>query len=248
MKLLNSFMCSLLACALSLSPVCVLAHQSDKESSQHHHNEQTTFSAEIAKIILNEALNTQRVFVTAPGLPSKLHDMALIAEDPDAKENAHKKYHPAEREGWKRMLAYGEALEHKGVLKITHGTFFDDDFYDRRFKFTGVLMEFKPEMKEYIAVTPLDGRVLMRVGYSGVKNIDKMEKLSGKDERYKVEFTTALSKISPWYDDDVAKFAQVSSLLGGKESTVIKVENGKAFIDDEAFFISLKKPVTDFSK
>ncbi len=201
---------------------------------------------EAAAALLNEALNKQRVFVTAPGLPSKLHEMALAAEDPDAPENAQKKYHPAERNGWKNMIAYGEALEKQGVLKIKHGTFFEDDFYNRRFKYTGVLMELKPEMKPYVAVTPVDGRVLLRVGYSGVGRIEGIEKIDA--EHYKVKFTTALCRISPWHNAEVDKFTKASSLLGGEESVVVKVKGGKAYIDDEDFLISLKNPVTDFKK
>ncbi len=194
--------------------------------------------------LLNGALNKQRIYVTAPGFPSKLHEMALVAEDPDAEENKSKQYHPAEKAGWLSMIAYGEALEKAGALKITHGSFFDDDFYNRRFKFTGVLMEFTGDMKDYVAVTSQDGRVLLRVGVAGVGEISSLKKLS--DTSYEVSFTTALANRSPWFTDEVELHTKISSLLGGLEKCTLALKNGTYVIDDEAFLNTLKKPVVDF--
>lgn len=194
--------------------------------------------------LLNDALNKQKIYVTAPGFPSKLHEMALVAEDPDAEENKSKQYHPAEKAGWLSMIAYGEALEKAGALKITHGSFFDDDFYNRRFKFTGVLMEFTGDMKDYVAVTSQDGRVLLRVGVAGVGVISSLKKLS--DTSYEVSFTTALANRSPWFTDEVEQHTKISSLLGGLEKCTLALKNGTYVIDDEAFLNTLKKPVVDF--
>ena len=204
--------------------------------------------AEKAQIsaLLNDALNKQKIYVTAPGFPSKLHEMALVAEDPDAEENKSKQYHPAEKAGWLSMIAYGEALERAGALKITHGSFFDDDFYNRRFKFTGVLMEFTADMKDYVAVTSQDGRVLLRVGVAGVGEISSLKKLS--DTSYEVSFTTALANRSPWFTGEVEQYTKISSLLGGLEKCTLTLKNGSYVIDDEAFLNTLKKPVVDFKK
>ncbi len=196
--------------------------------------------------VLNEALNKQKIYVTAPGFPSKLHELALVAEDPNADENKSKQYHPAEKAGWLSMIAFGEALEQAGVLKITHGTFFDDDFYNRRFKFTGVLMEFTEHMQDYVAVTSQDGRVLLRVGVVGVGEISDLKKLS--DNSYEASFTTALANRSPWFNDKVETHTKISSLLGGLEKCKLALKDGSFIIDDEAFLKTLSKPVVDFKK
>ncbi len=196
--------------------------------------------------LLNEALNKQKIYVTAPGIPSKLHEMALVAEDPNADENKDKKYHPAEKAGWLSMISYGEALEQAGVLKITHGSFFEDDFYNRRFKFTGVLMEFASNMKDYVAVTSQDGRVLLRVGVVGVGELSSLKRLS--DASYEISFTTALANRSPWFTDAVEQHTKISSLLGGLEKCRLALKDGSFAIDDEAFIKTLSKPVVDFKK
>ncbi len=228
-KLLNKFavLGVLTLCGIS----SVTAHEKDIDT------------AKIAQV-LDAALSTQKVYVTAPGLPSKLHELALVAEDPDAKENQSKKYHPAEKAGWKHMIEYGTALQKAGVLNIKHGTFFEDDFYNRRFKFTGVLMEFKPEMTSYVAVTPKDGRVLLRVGTSGLDKILSCTKT--EEHTIEVSFVTALKQRSPWFTDEVASFTKISSLLGGRENVRFKEHDGKFEIADDEFEKSLSQPVTHF--
>ncbi len=226
-NLLNVFAVFFILCATN----AVSAHEKDINTEQ------------IAQL-LDSALSLQKVYVTAPGLPSKLHEFALVAEDPDAKENQTKKYHPAEKAGWKHMIEYGVALQKAGALNIKHGTFFEDDFYNRRFKFTGVLMEFKTEMKDYVAVTPKDGRVLLRVGTSGLDRIISCTRQG--DHMLEVSFVTALKQRSPWFTDEVASFTKISSLLGGNEKVMLKEHDGRYEIADDEFQQSLSQPVTDF--
>jgi hypothetical protein len=192
---------------------------------------------------LNAALNTQKVYVTAPGFPSKMHDLALCLEDPEAKENASKQYHPAARQGWKRMIAFGRALEKGGWVRLKQGTFFDRDLYNRPFKFTGYLMSVEPKLKDYVAVVPYDGRVLLRAGVSAVDKV-----VSVRDEgggKVTATFTTKLGSPSPWLDGGTEKYASPRALLGGRESVAMECGKDKCSVSDQAFLDGLKKPLTD---
>lgn len=200
---------------------------------------------EAAKLI-NSYLNTQSVMISAPGIPSKLHEMSLCAEDPENPENAKKNYHPAEKAGWLRMIAFGRALEKEGFLTLEQGSFFEDDFYNRRFKFTGYLMHVQNEMNSYVAVMPQQGRVLLKVGHVGVGQIVSVKALHAEDKKAQVSYTTVLIDRAPWFTQDVEQFTAVSSMLGGKEQVSLTFKDGKWLIDDPVFLATVKNPVADF--
>lgn len=192
---------------------------------------------------LDAALNSQKVYVTAPGFPSKLHDMALCIEDPDAKENLSKQYHPAARRGWQRMAAFARALEKGGWVKLEQGTFYDRDLYGRPFKFTGYLMEVQPKLKDYVAVVPQDGRVLLRAGVSA---LDKV--VSVKDEgdgKLTAAFITKLGSPAPWLEGGAGEYATPQALLGGQESVLMSCTQKACVIEDRDFLEGLSKPLTD---
>ncbi len=192
---------------------------------------------------LDEALGTQKVYVTAPGFPSKIHDMALCIEDPEAKENLSKEYHPAARQGWLRMARFGRALAEGGWVTMEQGTFFDRDLYGRPFKFTGYLMTVSPRLKDYVAVVPYDGRVLLRAGVSALKDV-----VSVKDEgsgKVTATFTTKLGDPAPWLEGRAGEEANPSALLGGQESVEMECSEDSCKVSDQAFLDGLGKPLTD---
>lgn len=192
---------------------------------------------------LDSALNSQKVYVTAPGFPSKLHDLALCIEDPDAKENLSKQYHPAARRGWTRMAAFARALEKGGWVRLEQGTFYDRDLYGRPFKFTGYLMEVQPKLKDYVAVVPQDGRVLLRAGVSALDRV-----VSVKDEgggRITASFITKLGSPAPWLEGGAGEYADPQALLGGQESVLMSCTEKSCVIEDQDFLKGLGKPLTD---
>lgn len=199
-----------------------------------------------AKALINSHLNSQSVLISAPGMPSKLHDFAMVAEDPDAQENAQKQYHPAEKEGWRSMIAFSRALEKAGVMQLEAGTFFEDDFYDRRFKFTGYVMHFDPKMAGELAVMPQQGRVMLKAGKVGVDKI-----VSVRDARdshgYDVIYTTMLYNRAWWLTPELEPFTRLQAMVGGEEHVTIVQKNGAFVIEDAAFLSSVKNPVADFN-
>lgn len=203
-------------------------------------------TADEAKTLINSHLNSQSVLISAPGMPSKLHDFAMVAEDPDATENAQKQYHPAEKEGWRSMIAFGKALEQAQVMTLEQGTFFEDDFYDRRFKFTGYVMHFAPKMAGELAVMPQQGRVMLKAGKVGVDKIVSIK--DAKDvQGYDVTYTTSLYNRAWWLTAELEPFTRLQAMLGGEEHVTIVQKNGAFVIEDPAFLSSVKNPVADFN-
>lgn len=197
---------------------------------------------EMVRTALDAALNLQKVYIEAPGFPSRVHDMALCVEDPNAEANLKKQYHPAARQGWLRMTSFARALSKNGWFDLDEGTFFDRDLYNRPFKYTGYLINVTDKLKDYVAVVPNDGRVLLRAGVSAV---DRIVSIKNNGKSTLVTFTTTLGNPSPWLDENTIKYANPKALLGGEESATLSCDTHRCKVTDEKFLDSLTRPLTD---
>lgn len=198
--------------------------------------------------LLNEKLNTQKVIASAPGIPSRMYDMTMDAEDPSNSLNKNKKYHPAERQGWEKMIAQGRVLESLGLMEFEEGTFEELDYNAKKFKFTGFLMKFTPKAHDYIQVMPSLGRVGIKVGYMGVGKISSFSKTQIKDKKpsVTVEFKSTLVNKSPWVNDEYLQSSGIMLFVEGTTSVNMSFIDGKWTIDDEKFLFSVQNPVVDF--
>ncbi len=229
---------SLLLTALAAISMPVMAANVDLSKAQD----------ETFEYLLNEKLNAQKVIVSAPGMPSQLHDMAMVAEDPNAKENQNKAYHPVELQGWNTMIAQGRLLEGLGMMSFESGTFEELDYQGKKFKFTGHLMKFTAKAKDYIAIFPTLRRVGLKVGVMGVDKIVSFTKTQIKEGKptVLVDFTTALYDKSPWLSDEYLKATGIMSFVEGKTQVKMTYSDGKWQIADEKFLMSVQNPVVDF--
>lgn len=237
--------------ALGLSAALLANSSIAQEQPQKLVQEQVDLSkAENATFehLLNEKLNQQRVIASAPGIPSRLYEMTMDAEDPSNPLNKNKNYHPAERQGWKRMISQGRVLEKLGLMKFEAGTFEELDYNGQKFKFTGFLMKFTPKAHDYIQIMPSLGRIGLRVGYMAVKKINSFSKTQIKDKKpsVTVSFDAALTNKSPWVNDEYLKSTGIMSFVEGTTSVNMSFIDGKWTIDDAKFLLSVQNPVVDF--
>lgn len=198
--------------------------------------------------LLNEKLNKQKVIASAPGIPSRLYEMTMDAEDPSNPLNKNKNYHPAERQGWESMISQGRVLEKLGLMEFESGTFEELDYNAKKFKFTGFLMKFTPKAHDYIQIMPSLGRIGLRVGYMAVKKINSFSKTQIKNKKpsVTVSFDSTLTNKSPWVNDEYLKSTGIMSFVEGTTSVNMSFIDGKWAIDDAKFLFSVQNPVVDF--
>ncbi len=198
--------------------------------------------------LLNEKLNNQKVIATAPGLPSRVHEMTMVAENPQDPKNIHKAYNKAEFEGWNLMIAQGRILEKLGIMKFESGTFEELNYNGQKFSFTGYLMKFTDKANGYIATLPSLGRIGIKVGVMGVDKVKSFSKTQVKNGKpsVDVEFTTTLYNKAPWISDEYLKATRIMSFVEGSQKVNMSFIDGKWQVDDEKFNLSLLNPVFDF--
>ncbi len=198
--------------------------------------------------LLNQKLNKQSVIISAPGYPSHTHDMSMVAEDPNHDKNKDKQYHPAEKQGWEKMISQGRLLEKAKIMKLQSGQFEEISYLGEKFKFYGYLMQFTKASKPYLRVMESLGRVGLMVGNMQavkIESFSKTEIVDGKPQ-VTVKFSTALANKAPWVNDEIAKAFGINAITEGTETVKMGFYDNKWSIDDKDFLFSVKIPVFDF--
>ena len=204
--------------------------------------------AETFAYLLNEKLNAQKVIISAPGIPSRVHEMSMVAEDPEHENNKGKAYHPAEISGWGMMVRQGRLLEKNGLMVLEAGTFEEKSYTGEDFTFSGYLMKFTDRAREYLAVMPAIGRVGLKIGSVGVDEITEIGKtvpLNGRAQ-LDVSFTTKLINPAPWASEEILRETNINSFVEGSLKVRMSFDDGQWRIADEDFLLSVKNPVFDF--